>query len=240
MIPRNRLFPLALFCSFGYLSSFEMQITNQNAEAVLVPLYTLLVILYLSLIGLQNNVESFFLPPHIRRKRRKEKKTLAVPIAVTQTTDAASHQVEDQPVDLSGAYKLVSNKNFDKFLEVQGVPWALRRAANSARPTHRIFHNGTSLTIKIEGIIESQTSYTINGPPVETNVRGRIFSDQVKYISDGDKKGIVVTKTALTENYNVSVQRELLDNGNITMTSIATFHDSRDPITCTQQFHRIE
>jgi hypothetical protein len=92
-------------------------------------------------------------------------------------------QVQQQPIDLSGAYKLLTNDNFEGFLAVQGLPWALRRAANAARPVHRITHVGCHLTIKIEGIIESQTSYIINGPPVETNVRGRIFRDAVSYLT---------------------------------------------------------
>jgi hypothetical protein len=34
---------------------------------------------------------------------------------------------EPQPVDLTGAYKLISNDGFERILEVQGVPWPLRR-----------------------------------------------------------------------------------------------------------------
>jgi hypothetical protein len=113
------------------------------------------------------------------------------------------------------------------------------RAANQARPTHRITHRGRQLTIKIEGIIESQTTYMINGPPVETNVRGRIFADQVKYLDNC--KGILVSKRALTEDYDVTVQRELSDDKQaITMTSTASFRDGRPTVTCIQQFERIE
>jgi hypothetical protein len=93
------------------------------------------------------------------------------------------------------------------------------------------------LTIKIEGIIESQTTYMINGPPVETNVRGRIFEDRVQYLD----KGILVSKRALTEDYDVTVQRELSDDKQaITMTSTASFRDGRPTVTCIQQFERIE
>ena len=113
------------------------------------------------------------------------------------------------------------------------------RAANQARPTHRITHRGRQLTIKIEGIIESQTTYMINGPPVQTNVRGRIFEDVVKYLDNC--KGILVSKRALTEDYDVTVQRELSDDKQaITMTSTASFRDGRPTVICVQQFERIE
>lgn len=139
--------------------------------------------------------------------------------------------------NLSGAYRLLSNTGFEEFLAVQGVPWALRRAANGARPIHRITQNGRQLTIRIEGIIESQTTYMIGGPPVETNVRGRIFEDSVEYYG----RGIRVNKRALTENYDVTVVRQLSEDGkHITMTSTATFRDEREPVQCVQLFERFE
>ena len=125
------------------------------------------------------------------------------------------------------------------FLEVQTVPWALRRAANQARPVHRIFHRGRHLTIKIEGINESQTSYTVGGPPVETNVRGRIFEDVVSY--NDTETGILVRKKAITEDYDVTVERELSEcRQKITMTSTAFFKDDRESVQCVQIFNRCE
>ena len=166
-----------------------------------------------------------------------------------------------QPFDLSGSYKLIHNDNFEGFLAVQGVPWALRRAANQARPIHRIYHKGNKLTIKIEGIIESQTTYIINGPAVETNVRGRIFEDVVRYVvmennkndknkndnnNDNNNKnnnnivGICVSKTAVSEDYDVTVQRVLSDDlQQIIMTSEAKFRDGRNAVTCIQKFQRM-
>lgn len=140
--------------------------------------------------------------------------------------------------NLTGAYRLISNSNYEEYLAVQGVPWALRRAANQARPIHRITHDGTTLTIKIEGIIESQTTYIINGPPVETNVRGRLFIDQVSYTDDG--QGIQVCKTAIAEDYDVTVTRRLSEDGQqIVLTGCAVFRDERKPIQAVQIFQRI-
>ena len=140
---------------------------------------------------------------------------------------------------MSGSYKLISNDNFEGFLELQGVPWELRRAANQARPIHKITHIGKTVTIQIKGIIESQTTYQIDGPAVETSIRGRVFMDQMKYLDSGD--GIIVSKTALEEDYDVTVERRLSANRKtITMTSRALFKDGREPVQAVQIFERIE
>ena len=217
-------------------------LTVQNTvQHYLVPCYTTLVLVYLAYSAFRIPLEPFLNSIKFISKKAQ----LATPVPAEVRTVpiapiAASLLVEDQPFDLSGAYKLRSNDNFDGFLAVQGVPWALRRAANQARPLHRITHQGNCLTIKIEGIIESQTTYIINGPPVETNVRGRIFEDCVSYLEDGTV-GLIVRKKAITENYDVSVQRVLSqDMRRITMTSRATFRDGKEPVQCVQIFERVE
>ena len=120
-----------------------------------------------------------------------------------------------------------------------GVPWALRRAACKARPVHRITHKGNRLTIRIEGIITTQTTYIINGPPVEINIRGRIFLDRVTYLDNG--QGIRGVKKAITENYDVFIERVLSDDKQtIVLTSQAVFKDGKEPIESRQVFQRIE
>jgi hypothetical protein len=218
-----------------------------NAESILLTLYTVSVAFYLTWVAsrehIQSAVNSLFPPKKIRvhtatPATTKPEEPQLVSAAETDKTAQAAAAAE-QPVNLSGAYKLQSNDGFEEFLAVQGVPWALRRAANSARPTHRITHLGNILTIKIEGIIESQTTYVIGGPPVETNIRGRIFEDSVAYLKDGE--GIVVSKRPVTEDYDVTVQRELSqDKQQITMISTAFFRDGRDPVKSLQIFKRVE
>lgn len=255
---------------------------DRFVQTLLLPLYATGVVVYLTSLSLRidifDRLQIFLHRLGIRttrqwltRKRRQEQlaklegleqeraKSDALLPGQVAGDDPESHE---QPINLSGAYKLISNDNFEGFLAVQGVPWALRSAANKARPTHRITHVGSRLTIKIEGIIESQTTYIINGPPVETNVRGRIFEDRVSYLmeneSDNDAKdennnnenakciGIIVRKKALTEDYDVTVQRTLSDDRQrITMKSTAYFRngddgDRREPVRCVQQFERIE
>jgi hypothetical protein len=207
-------------------------------ETLVVPIYTTLVLIYLTILIVAGPLVSLYgwlLPKN--KKEISEKPSTPV-VADVIVDEAVIHA--EQPFDLSGAYKLVRNDNFEGFLAVQGVPWALRRAANQARPVHRITHLGNQLTIKIEGIIESQTTYIIGGAPVETNVRGRIFEDVVRYLED-NVTGIRVSKTALTEDYDVTVQRVLsTDLQEITASSRAVFRDGRDPVECVQKFQRIE
>jgi hypothetical protein len=227
------------------LANNMLSTVQSAARQYLVPVYTTFVLLYLAWVAFRTPLEPIL--NSLRDIFTKSKGSIpddrvptevrATPVVVPPSSDAV---LDDQPFDLSGAFKLRSNENFEEFLAVQGVPWALRRAANQARPLHRITHQGSLLTIKIEGIIESQTTYIINGPPVETNVRGRIFEDVVSYLGDGST-GIIVRKKALSENYDVSVQRLLSeDKQRITMTSTATFRDGKDPIQCIQLFERVE
>ena len=94
-----------------------------------------------------------------------------------------SDEVE-QPIDMSGSYQMTYHENLDAFLAVQGVPWPLRRAASAVLPIHHIVHRGNHLSIQIvaqSSGFTTQTQYIIHGPPVETNVRGRIFEDRVYY-----------------------------------------------------------
>jgi hypothetical protein len=92
---------------------------------------------------------------------------------------AISRSSTQQPIDMSGSYKLVENHNFEAFLGAQGLPWMICRAADRARPVHTITHIGKFITIKIEGIIESSSTYEINGEPLEGLIRGRLFADSV-------------------------------------------------------------
>lgn len=168
-------------------------------------------------------------------------------VAVSSTQDG---QQQQQPIDLTGSYKLVKNDNFDAFLAAQGVPWALRRAAASVFPIHHhITHTGDSLTIRIEAGsgFSTQTVYRINGGPVETNVRGRIFQDEVRYYykqegGDDKARGIVTEKRAVTEGYVVTVTRCLSDDmSRIDMTSTASFPNepAKETIVSTQVFERV-
>jgi len=191
-----------------------------NFAPLLVPVYTFAVIVYLTSVAFRKELEPlraflekyFPRPDDIEQERNKNITGVAQQQLAGAAFETSSQEdaEEEQPVNMSGAYKLVSNDNFEGFLAVQGVPWALRRAANGVRPTHRITHVGRRLTIKIEGIIESQTTYLIGGPPVETDVRGRIFQDVVRYLvstpkvhrydCDGSGKEIV-TATELPLSY---------------------------------------
>ena len=159
------------------------------------------------------------------------------------TTTPEGKDIEPPLVDISGSYQLVKNENFEAFLATQGVPWALRGAANRARPKHIITQVGNAITIQIIGIIESTTTYIIGGPPNRSNVRGRIFEDSVTYLED--KSGIQTLKRAINDHYTITVVRQLSpDRSKLTLTSTATFDENyvegpKDPIQAIQYFERI-
>ena len=196
-------------------------------DAIVVPLYGCLVATYITL-----RIYHVLIESKLRPKKEavviKPKSILPPPIP----TDSG------QPINLTGPFQLISNDNFEDFLAAQGVPWALRGAANKCRPTHRITHVGNSLTIQIQGIIESQTTYTINGPAQANTVRGRRFEDTVTYI----ESGVQTLKRAIDDGYTVQVRRVLSnDQTRITMTSTVMFDDKeKKNVACTQIFERLK
>jgi hypothetical protein len=233
-----------------------------------IPLYTVTVILYLSLRYIHDS--------SVQRKNKAIATSDSVCTAPSlPSTDAKPKEAESPPpIDLSGCYNLTDNYNFEALLQAQGVPWFLASAANKARPTHRITQDGCHIKIKIEGIIESETMYIVGGPPVETILRGRLFRDQVTYMKqsdsiwDQDNKenagnvgnatitiahddgtssdpgsrivGIQTHKRAVDDGYTIVVQRRLSDDKNqIILTSRVHFDDnSKTDVQSKQIFQR--
>ncbi|GAX19456.1 hypothetical protein FisN_19Hh028 [Fistulifera solaris] len=239
--------PFPPWCLFlaGLLLGTRNEVTQwlrNYAEALLVSLYATGVTIYL-LYSAYTRRRTKLTKSGKRATKATTTNTSAPTDSITATKedalkDPSTTQQSQPPIDLTGTYQLISNQGFEEFLAVQGVPWALRRAANAARPIHRITQTAQQLTIQIQGIIESETTYIINGPPVETNVRGRIFEDVVEYMEDN--RGIRVRKKALTEDYDVTVERVLSeDKQEIVLTSTAFFRDGRPSVSSVQLFRRV-
>jgi hypothetical protein len=217
--------------ALGYgLGSTSMGDLERLVHAIVLPLYTCVVLIYLTL-----RIYHVVIEPRLIAEPTK----VSPPPPKIDESEAAQ---AEQPMDLSGAYKLLENINFEDFLAAQGVPWPLRAAANRARPTHHIHHKGNLLTIQIKGIIESQTTYQINGPPVQGLIRGRLFEDQVTYLPVPEGNGIQTMKRAVDDGYTIQCCRRLSEDGQqITMASKVTFDDpAKDEILCKQVFQRME
>lgn len=227
-IPSGPILALVLVIGFGTGAASNDVLfvgMKQLMDSFILPLYTSLVILYLS-------IRVYY---HISDASASK----SPPSTSTQDEEALRlAKSAKQPIDLSGAFKLMENDNFEAFLAAQGVPWALRGAANKVRPTHRITHEGNIITIKIEGVMESQTTYTIGGKPKQGKIRGRRFADQVTYIDSG----ICTTKRACDDGYTVKVNRKISpDKQEIRMESSVTFDENSKPsIQCRQLFRRVE
>lgn len=215
-----------------------MQRLDDFVDSYVTTLYTCGVFLYLLL---QYKIQRRKIQKHENERLAAAKPKQQIPQPITEViTDIGDF-------NLTGTFKMVSNENMDAFLTIQGVPWALRRAAAGVMPNHHITHIGNSLTIRIHaaGLLETTTSYTIHGPMVETVVRGRIFRDTVVYHQDPVSKrvnGIQTEKTAVTEGYQVKVLRILSEDKNrIYMTSSAVFPDdpSKAEVVSKQEFVRI-
>ena len=214
---------------------------------VLLPIYAAGIAGYLVLriyhVVLEPLLLEAILPSHKKKKRGGDGVLVGPPTLQEEEEggfDEAKEALAPQPIDMTGIYKLVENDNFEELLAAQGIPWALRSAANRARPTHKFTHRGNLLTIKIQGIIESETKYHIGGRATETAVRGRQFHDTVTYLED--KTGIQTLKRAINDGYTVKVCRRLSpDKSKLTMTSTVDFDDeSKDSVECRQIFERID
>jgi hypothetical protein len=169
-----------------------------------IPLYTASVILYLSLRYLHDG--------DVQRKKQEiasASATVSTPPSLTPTSAVPTETGPPSPIDLSGCYNLIENHNFEGLLQAQGVPWLLASAANKARPIHRISHDGCHVNIKIEGIIESETMYIVDGPPVETIIRGRLFRDQMTYMTRSDS----IWDQDNQENTDAAANTSLADDG---------------------------
>jgi hypothetical protein len=97
-----------------------------GVESVLVPAYTLAVLLYLSATAYGKYCE-----PLLWQRRKRTAVSVApaaaIPTVHVHVPPLLEEEEGPQPVDLTGAYKLISNDGFERILEVQGVPWPLRR-----------------------------------------------------------------------------------------------------------------
>lgn len=246
------------------LASSMRRLLNDTLQAWIVPLYTAAVIVYLITIYVRR-FQKKRRWRQLKKRRRQEQELAKRKPAVTLTggralTAATPEVISDeeangQPIDLSGLYKLIKIENLDAFLAAQGVPWPLRKAAAKVMPIHEITHERNNLRIRIDaGPIQTSTTYQINGGPVETVVRGRLFLDNVTYLraSDNDDEnnnggnprvvGVINEKTAVTEGYRVTVSRQLSDCDNyIYMQSVASFPNdpAKERIVSTQVFERI-
>jgi hypothetical protein len=220
----------AMLLVLGYsVGSLSLDQWQRLVHEIIIPLYVCGVVGYIVL-----RIYHVAIEPRLAPSSAKKEPPSQVP-----SIDELEAEKAPMPVDMTGTFKLVENNNFEELLAAQGVPWLLLGPANRARPTHKITHKGNLVTIKIEGIIESQTKYEIKGPPTESAVRGRAFRDQMTYLEDGT--GIQTLKRAVNDGYTVTVRRRLApDRSKLTMTSTVTFDDeSKETVDCMQIFERL-
>lgn len=186
-----------------------VELFEQLVRTIWLPFYLLVVVAYLMTRILH---EYYFFANSKSRTRQITPVVQTTPL-LPASTAAAKDADDRRPIVLTGEFKLVENTNFEAFLAAQGVPWALRRAANGARPVHKITHHPLMssekekddlITIQICGIIESSTTYQIGGPPVQGQVRGRTFEDSVEYMTKGESKWDTEQEKEERENDNVN------------------------------------
>jgi len=144
---------------------------------------------------------------------------------------------KQQQKNLTGTFKLFKNTNYQKFLEVQGVGWALRKAADSANVVHKIRHvPGSAFDLEVIGLVKSKEQYVIGGEGKITKIKNSEFIDTVTELGDG-RVGVRITKVCKKGGYKIEVERELEGDDNIVMEQEVIFNDGRRE-KATQRFER--
>ena len=117
-------------------------------------------------------------------------------------------KVSATPVDMSGSYKLQANSNYQKFLEVQGVGWALRKAADSAAASQVIAHDvaGGRVRLQVKSLVSMAIEYDVGAPAKRTQIKDKVFMDRVTYSERGE---LVVTKRNDKDGYTIVATRRL-------------------------------
>ena len=257
-IPPIFVFLLGFFVGTSYYENTETIQLLKWLINVFASIYTLIVLLMIMIVSFQQFINTITKYPKLEKdsKRYQESKPSNDPpvpksdpepeeqvenkekksVSISSTS---SHDNESESIDLNGSFRLEKNINFVDFLAAQGVSWALRVAANKAVTTHHITHKNNQLKIRVQGIINSETEYIINGPPIESKVKDRVYLDYVSYVNN--KQGVQVLKVNKEHDYNIKVVRTFSspDKSLLVVTSTATFSDGKI-VQAIQHYRRLE
>lgn len=87
-----------------------------------------------------------------------------------------------QTIDMSGLYQLLENENFGEFLEA-GHSLDVREGCQPGSTNSSYHSRWATHYHQIEGLMESSSTYTINGPPLKGFIHGRLFPDKITLIT---------------------------------------------------------
>jgi len=193
-----------------------------------------------------NDLESFVVNVENNREKTKENNGKAEDCSDSASTKEDSEVIDVSPSDLerknlTGTFKLVKSNNFASFLKALDVPWAIRKAANVAKPVHIYTHVDDTFRVQIDSIIKGDTTYIINGPTIDSAIRHIKFVDRATYLDSGD--GIVVRKIAQNPTpdgpIELIVKRRLLSDDTLVLLSKAIYVDGSESLESEQFFERI-
>jgi len=257
MTSENNLSWLLVAFAMGTIYSKDIDIIRNMINSF-VPVYTFLSALYVVALTLSYawttffsekhdiKISGLFVPPQKKQVREKkvefEKNKIVqrdeAVIASLPKKDITEGKGSDEPITLTGSYRLIKNDGFKDFLAAQGVNYILRAAADKAITTHHVTHRGTTLRIRVSGIITGDTTYIIGGDYMETKIQDKIFHDSATWLPN-KSEGVRITKVSQSEKYNLLVTRRLsADKQLLYITSEAVYQDGKR-VQAVQTYQRI-
>ena len=85
-----------------------------------------------------------------------------------------------------GVWKLESSENFDAYMKVIGISWAMRQVASATKPTLTIVVNGKHWSLKQESAVSTTTTeFDIDVEFEETTPDGRVCKSTFSLTPDG-------------------------------------------------------
>lgn len=133
---------------------------------------------------------------------------------------AAAAAVDTARPNFTGRWNVVKQEGYGDFLELQGVGFVMRKAADKAKCMHVVEHSGNSFFLRTESLINREQTFEIGGPPQTSEIRGRVFEDSMDWSTTGEPGVLVVTKLNRKEGITLTIERRMVE-GCIHITSKA-------------------
>lgn len=147
-----------------------------------------------------------------------------------ETAASATPSTVSGKTDLSGVWERTRTHNVDSYVGAQGAGFVQRKLATSMAMTHTITMNPPDLNAfrlqEVGGPLNSDMLYTLDTPPMPTNIMKRKFNDTATWITDSNPPTLQVTRVHEDNDFTLIHKRFIEDTGGEpTLVMVATYKD---------------